>query len=204
MPRGAGSTPPPGGGCGIGAVPAAGCTRGPEWTSFANTSRAAGVPVRGYVSCVLGCPYEGPVHPDAVAFVAASLLELGCYEVSLGDTIGVGNAGSTARMLDAVLARVPADRVAVHCHDTYGQALANILVALQLGVGTVDASVAGLGGCPYAPGSTGNVATEDLLYMFDGLGIETGVRIDRVSDAARAIAPHLTHPLSSRYTLARR
>jgi hydroxymethylglutaryl-CoA lyase len=124
-----------------------------------------GLQVRGYLSCVLGCPYEGHISPKKVADVAAELHEMGCYEISLGDTIGVGTAGSTHRMLDEVLKRVPLEKVAVHYHDTYGQALANILTSLQFGVATIDASVSGLGGCPYAVGATGNVATEDVVFM---------------------------------------
>ena len=125
------------------------------------------IAVRGYVSCVLGCPYEGEIAPEAVARVAEELLAMGCYEVSLGDTIGVGTAGSTAAMLKAVSAVVPLQQLAVHFHDTYGQALANILIALQHGVSVVDSSVAGLGGCPYASGASGNVATEDVLYLLN-------------------------------------
>jgi len=146
----------------------------------AEAARAAGVRVRGYVSCVLGCPYEGEVKPDKVAEVAAALLEMGCYEVSLGDTIGVGTPGRTKAMIEACAKRVPIDRLAGHYHDTYGQALANIYASLELGVATFDASVAGLGGCPYAAGASGNVATEDVIYMLDGLGIRTGVDLGRL------------------------
>ncbi|TRY65259.1 hypothetical protein DNTS_014061 [Danionella cerebrum] len=143
---------------------------------FEQVIRAAqqeGIPVRGYVSCALGCPYEGPVKPSQVTKVAKCLFELGCYELSLGDTIGLGTAGSMAEMLRDVLTEVPVRALAVHCHDTYGQALPNILIALQMGVSVVDCSVAGLGGCPFAKGASGNVATEDVLYMLHGLGIET-------------------------------
>ncbi len=146
----------------------------------------AGVRVRGYISCVLGCPYEGDIAPQGVLDVARALLGLGCYEVSLGDTIGTGTAGSTQRLLDALLPHIPAQQLALHCHDTYGQALANILVGLQNGIATVDASVAGLGGCPYARGATGNVATEDVVYMLNGMGIHTGIDLGAlVSTGAR-------------------
>lgn len=142
--------------------------------------RAAGtgIAVRGYVSCVLGCPYEGPVDPSAVLRVSERLLALGCYEVSLGDTIGIGTAGSMGRLLERLLRDLPAGQLALHCHDTYGQALANLLVGLQHGIARIDSAVAGLGGCPYAAGASGNVATEDVIYLLDGLGIETGVDLD--------------------------
>ncbi|CEG42509.1 hydroxymethylglutaryl-mitochondrial-like [Plasmopara halstedii] len=139
-----------------------------------------GVRVRGYVSCVLGCPYQGQVNPSTVATVASKMIELGCYEVSLGDTIGVGNPASTLRMLQATKKVIPVGRLAVHFHNTYGQALSNLLIALQEGIAVVDSSVAGLGGCPYASGASGNVATEDVLYMLHGLGIQTGVDLDKV------------------------
>lgn len=158
----------------------------------------AGLPVRGYVSCVLGCPYQGEVTPAAVAGVTGRLLDMGCYEVSLGDTIGAGTAGSMARLLETLLRRFDSGRLAVHCHDTYGQALANILVALQHGIATVDASVAGLGGCPYARNATGNVATEDVVYMLQGMGIETGVDLTRLIDAGRHISERLGRPNASR------
>jgi isopropylmalate/homocitrate/citramalate synthase len=152
---------------------------------------ADGVRVRGYVSCVLGCPYQGPVEPGKVAEVSARLFEMGCAEISLGDTIGVGTPGKARAMLDAVTAQVPMERLAVHFHDTYGQALANVLACLELGVATVDSAVAGLGGCPYAKGASGNLATEDLLYMLRGLGIETGVDLDSVAAAGRVISERL-------------
>lgn len=138
------------------------------------------IKVRGYVSCVLGCPYEGEVAPQRVADVAAALYEMGCYEVSLGDTIGVGTPGKAKAMIEACAKRAPLERLAGHYHDTYGQALANIYASLELGVSTFDASVAGLGGCPYARGATGNVATEDVVYMLQGMGIDTGVDLDRL------------------------
>jgi hydroxymethylglutaryl-CoA lyase len=136
--------------------------------------------VRGYVSCVLGCPYEGEIAPGRVAEVAAALFEMGCYEVSLGDTIGVGTPGKAKAMIEACAKRMPLERLAGHYHDTYGQALANIYASLELGVSTFDASIAGLGGCPYARGATGNVATEDVVYMLQGMGIETGIDLDRL------------------------
>jgi isopropylmalate/homocitrate/citramalate synthase len=138
------------------------------------------IKVRGYVSCVLGCPYEGEVKPARVADVAAALLDMGCYEISLGDTIGVGTPGKTKAMIEACAKRVPIERLAGHYHDTYGQALANIYASLELGVATFDSSIAGLGGCPYAKGASGNVATEDVVYMLQGLGIETGVDLDKL------------------------
>jgi hydroxymethylglutaryl-CoA lyase len=143
-------------------------------------AQKAHVKVRGYVSCVLGCPYEGEVAPQRVADVAAALFEMGCYEVSLGDTIGVGTPGKTKAMIEACARSVPMERLAGHYHDTYGQALANIYASLELGVRTFDASVAGLGGCPYAAGASGNVATEDVVYMLHGLGMKTGVDLDRL------------------------
>jgi hydroxymethylglutaryl-CoA lyase len=156
------------------------------------------IPVRGYVSCVLGCPYEGEVTPQAVAEVTGRLLDLGCYEVSLGDTIGIGNAGSMQHLLHVLLTRFTPQQLAVHCHDTYGQALSNILVALQHGISTVDASVAGLGGCPYAPGASGNVATEDVVYMLHGMGIETGLALDKLIAAGSRISATLGRVNASR------
>lgn len=161
-------------------------------------ARDAGLPVRGYISCVLGCPYEGEIAPSAVLQVARSLLDMGCYEVSLGDTIGTGSAGGMQRLLECLLAAIPAAQVALHCHDTYGQAMANILVGLQHGIATVDASVAGLGGCPYARGASGNVATEDVLYMLDGLGIATGVDLNALVAAGERISAALGRPNGSR------
>ncbi|GAC19834.1 hydroxymethylglutaryl-CoA lyase [Paraglaciecola arctica] len=141
------------------------------------------LPVRGYVSCVLGCPYEGHVTPQKVAEVSHQLLEMGCYEISLGDTIGVGTPVKTQQMLEAVLSCIPANKLAVHFHDTYGQALVNILIALQQGISVVDSAVSGLGGCPYAKGASGNVATEDLVYMLDGMNIETGINLKKLTQA---------------------
>jgi hydroxymethylglutaryl-CoA lyase len=156
-----------------------------------DAANANGVRVRGYISVVLGCPYEGEVNPSAVADVAAKLYNMGCYEISLGDTIGAGTPGKTQAMIAAVARHVPVEKLAGHFHDTWGQALANAYAALELGVATFDSSVAGLGGCPYAKGATGNVATEDMLYMFDGLGIETGVNFDKLFDAGQFISNFL-------------
>lgn len=157
------------------------------------------LPVRGYLSCVLGCPYEGEVDPHAVSVLTQKLIDGGCYEVSLGDTIGTGTAGSMARLLEVIFSSgVSAHQLAVHCHDTYGQALANIVVALQHGVATIDASVAGLGGCPYAVGATGNVATEDVVYLLDGLGIEHGVSIPALLKASDFICSELGRETQSR------
>lgn len=161
-------------------------------------AQAAGIRVRGYVSCVLGCPYEGEISPEAVAGVAATLFEMGCYEVSLGDTIGAGTPGKTRRMLDAVARRVPVDKLAGHYHDTYGQAVANVYASLEAGVACFDSAVAGLGGCPYAPGASGNVATEDVVYMLDGLGIETGISLDALVDTAGWISERLGRPPASK------
>ena len=161
---------------------------------FRDVSRqalAAGLRVRGYISCVLGCPYEGEVEFDTVLMLTETLLEQGCYEVSLGDTIGVGTAGQAQALVDGLARRVPVNRLAAHFHDTYGQALANLHAVLQCGISVVDSSVAGLGGCPYAKGATGNVATEDVVYMLDGMGIETGVDMDRLLEAGRFISDFL-------------
>lgn len=154
--------------------------------------------VRGYVSCVLGCPYEGAIAPAAVAAVAERLYAMGCYEISLGDTIGVGTPGKAQAMVEAVAARVPVAKLAAHFHDTYGQALANIYAVLALGVAVIDSSVAGLGGCPYARGASGNVASEDVLYLLNGLGIETGVDLDRLVAAGQYIADFLGRPSGSK------
>jgi hydroxymethylglutaryl-CoA lyase len=177
------------------------CSIAESFERFAPVAAAArerGMRMRGYVSCVVDCPYEGKVAPEAVARVAARLLELGCYEVSLGDTIGTGTPGRIQAMIDAAAAAVPVERLAVHLHDTYGQALANILAALEKGVAVVDSSVAGLGGCPYAPGAAGNVASEDVLYMLDGLGVATGVDLGRLAAAGRFITAALGREPQSR------
>ncbi|XP_032351349.1 hydroxymethylglutaryl-CoA lyase, mitochondrial isoform X2 [Camelus ferus] len=161
-------------------------------------AQAASIPVRGYISCVLGCPYEGKISPAKVAEVAKKLYSMGCYEISLGDTIGVGTPGIMRDMLSAVMHEVPVAALAVHCHDTYGQALANTLMALQMGVSVVDSSVAGLGGCPYAQGASGNLATEDLVYMLTGLGIHTGVNLQKLLEAGAFICQALNRKTSSK------
>ena len=166
-------------------------------------AQAAGIRVRGYVSCVLGCPYEGDIAPQSVASVAAALFEMGCYEVSLGDTIGTGTPGKTRHMLEAVARRVPVEKLAGHYHDTYGQSLVNIYASLQMGVAVFDASVAGLGGCPYAAGASGNVATEDVVYLLQGLGIETGIDLDALVSTALWISDRLESPCGSKVSLAR-
>lgn len=169
-----------------------------KFSDVLEAARDNGIKVRGYVSCVVGCPYEGPVAPETVAKVAGMLYRAGCYEVSLGDTIGVGTPGTMRPMLQAVLQQVPASALAVHCHDTYGQALANILTALAMGIATVDSSVAGLGGCPYARGASGNVATEDVLYMLHGMGIPTGVDLQKVIGAGEFICKALNRTTNSK------
>ncbi|MCB4801503.1 hydroxymethylglutaryl-CoA lyase [Methylobacterium brachiatum] len=162
------------------------------------TARAAGLRVRGYVSCVLGCPYEGAVAAAAVTQVAEALLGLGCYEISLGDTIGTGTPLAARRLVEGVAAAVPLERIALHFHDTYGQALANLLACLDLGVSVIDSAVAGLGGCPYARGATGNVATEDVAYMLRGMGIETGIDLEALVDAGLSITRHLNREPASK------
>jgi hydroxymethylglutaryl-CoA lyase len=165
-------------------------------------AKEQGLRVRGYLSCVLGCPYEGEVAPNQVASLARRLLDMGCYEVSLGDTIGVGTPAKAQRMIEAVAAVVPRERLAVHFHDTYGQALANIFAALERGIAVVDSSVSGLGGCPYAKGASGNVATEDLLYMLNGLGIDTGVDLGALIAAGQFICDYLERPSGSKVAAA--
>ncbi|MFZ3421577.1 hydroxymethylglutaryl-CoA lyase [Vibrio harveyi] len=160
------------------------------------------IPVRGYLSCVADCPYDGPTKPEQVARVANLLMELGCYEVSLGDTIGTGTPIRIAKMLEAVQVKVPTDKLAVHFHDTWGQALANIYQALTMGINTVDSSVAGLGGCPYAHGASGNVATEDVLYLCQGLGIETGVDLELLAKAGWMISEELNRQPISKVSMA--
>jgi len=150
-----------------------------------------GIKVRGYISCVIACPYEGDVKPQKVAEVAGALYDMGCYEISLGDTIGVGTPGKTQAMIEACAQRVPTVQLAGHYHDTYGQALANIYASMELGVATFDSSVAGLGGCPYAKGASGNVATEDVVYMLQGLGIDTGIDLDKLVETGAWISAYL-------------
>jgi len=159
-----------------------------EVMAFAKTNN---IRVRGYVSCVLGCPYEGEINPQAVLSVSQKLLDLGCYEVSLGDTIGVGTAKKVTQLIELLLTYIDKTKLAVHFHDTYGQALTNIYAALSLGIATVDAAVAGLGGCPYAKGASGNVATEDVVYLLQGLGIEHGIDLQRLSDTGWEITKAL-------------
>jgi hydroxymethylglutaryl-CoA lyase len=166
-------------------------------------AKAANVRVRGYVSCVLGCPYDGKIAPEQVASVARELYAMGCYEVSLGDTIGTGTAGKTRSMLEVVGRDIPRDRLAGHFHDTYGQALANIYASLLEGINVFDSSVAGLGGCPYAKGATGNVATEDVLYLLQGLCIETGMDMDKLIAAGQRICEVLGKANGSRVARAR-
>ena len=165
-------------------------------------AKSENISVRGYVSCVLGCPYEGPVSVAQVDEVAQQLLHMGCYEISLGDTIGVGTPASTSALLDKLLASIPTDKLAMHMHDTYGQALANILIALQMGISVIDSSIAGLGGCPYANGASGNVATEDLVYMLTGLGIDHGVDLDKLLIAGNNIVAKLNRANGSKVACA--
>ena len=163
---------------------------------------AAGLRVRGYLSTAFGCPFEGPVAPERVAEVAARLADLGVFEVAVSDTIGIAHPGQVPRVLDAVLARLQVQKIALHFHDTRGTALANVMAALPFGVATFDASAGGLGGCPYAPGAAGNLASDDLIYLLDGLGIETGVSLKRLSEASAFIGRRLDHRLPSRYAQA--
>ncbi len=168
-----------------------------------DAARKHGVRVRGYVSCVLGCPYEGQVDASQVAAVARELYEMGCYEVSLGDTIGTGTPGATRHLFNVVGAQVPRPQLAGHFHDTYGQALANVYASLLEGINVFDSSVAGLGGCPYAKGASGNVASEDVLYMLQGLGIETGIDLEKLIDAGQRISSVLGRANGSRVARAR-
>ena len=174
-----------------------------RFQSVTQAARARDIPVRGYVSCVLGCPYEGAIAPSSVARVAGALYEMGCYEISLGDTIGVGTPSEAVAMVEEVARRVPMSALAGHFHDTYGQALANVYATLQRGVAVFDSSVAGLGGCPYAPGASGNLATEDLLYLLQGLGVDTGVDLGAMLEADRYICAALKRESRSHVALAR-
>ncbi|MGB1262225.1 MAG: hydroxymethylglutaryl-CoA lyase [Cognaticolwellia sp.] len=167
-------------------------------------AKAANIPVRGYVSCVVGCPYDGDIAPEQVANVAEKLYQMGCYEISLGDTIGVGTPASVTKMLQAVSARVPVDKLAVHFHDTYGQALSNIYAALQAGITVVDSAIAGLGGCPYAKGASGNVATEEVLYMLNGLGITSDIDFEKLLAAGWFISDKLGKAANSKVSMAYR
>jgi isopropylmalate/homocitrate/citramalate synthase len=170
-----------------------------RYADVARRAAIAKVRVRAYLSTAFGCPYEGAVPVTRVVDLAARLLELGAYEVAISDTIGIAHPGQVWDVLEALFAAVPRERLALHFHDTRGTALSNVLAALQAGVTTFDSSAGGLGGCPYAPGASGNLATEDLLYMLEGLGIETGVSLDAVAAAARGIQPFIGHPLPSRF-----
>jgi len=170
-----------------------------NYAPVAMRALSEGMRVRGYVSTAFGCPYEGEVAPEKVLEVSARLLDLGCYEVSVGDTIGVGTPMQVQGVIGMLLQVIPASKLAMHFHDTRGTALANSLAALEMGIATYDAASGGLGGCPYAPGASGNMATEDLVYMLDAMAIETGVDIKRLVAASQIIAPYLDHPLPGRY-----
>jgi hydroxymethylglutaryl-CoA lyase len=161
-------------------------------------ARSQGIAVRGYVSCVIGCPYEGAISPERVLAVTDTLLAMGCYEVSLGDTIGVGTPGTFAALLDQLLHRIPPEKLALHCHNTYGQALANIFLGLQYGICTIDSAIAGLGGCPYAKGASGNVATEDVVYMLEHSGIKTGLAMEHLVETGQWISSVLNRPNGSK------
>ena len=169
-----------------------------RYEAVMESAQQAGLKVRGYVSCVLGCPYEGEIAPERVAEVAERLFQLGCYEISLGDTVGVGTPVKAQRMIDAVSQAVPVEKLAAHFHDTYGQALANLFAVLQQGVSVIDASVSGLGGCPYAKGASGNVATEDVVYLLNGLGIDCGVDLERLIQAGDYISTYLKRQTASK------
>ena len=173
-----------------------------NYRQVCDRARGAGLRVRGYLSTAFGCPYEGEVAPERAAEVASRIIDLGVFEVSVSDTIGIAHPGQVPRVLDAVLTRVPVDQVALHFHDTRGTALANVLAALPFGISTFDASAGGLGGCPYAPGAAGNLATEDLIYMLNGLKTETGVSLSALTDASAFMESKLDHRLPSRYSQA--
>lgn len=173
-----------------------------RYHDVALAARKLSIPLRGYISCVVGCPVEGAVPPSKVAYVAKELFDMGCSEISLGDTIGVGTPGTVLPMLESVIDIVPVEKLAVHFHDTYGQAISNILASLQMGISTVDSSVSGLGGCPYAKGASGNVATEDVVYMLNGLGVETNVDLQKVILAGDFICKHLGRSSGSKTAIA--
>ena len=173
-----------------------------RFEDIAASAQQLNLPMRGYVSTIIGCPYQGDIDPQAVADVAKTLYQMGCFEISLGDTIGVGTPIKFKRMLDAVLKEVPADKIAVHCHNTYGQALVNIYASLEYGINKIDSAVAGLGGCPYAKGASGNIATEDVLYMLHGMNIETGVDLDEVIKIGNWICRELKRDNQSKVGLA--
>ena len=165
-------------------------------------AKALNIPVRGYVSCVMGCPYEGKIAPKAVADVSKTLLDMGCYEISLGDTIGTGTPGATKALMDEVLNAIPVSKIAAHFHDTYGQALVNLYTAMEYGVAVIDSAVSGLGGCPYAKGASGNVATEDVVYMLNGMGITSNVDMDKLLDTSRFVQSVLGRPPVSKVATA--
>ena len=165
-------------------------------------ARTLNIPVRAYVSCVMGCPYEDEISARAVAEVSSRLYKMGCYEISLGDTIGVGNPKLARQLIETVSEHIPVENLAAHFHDTYGQALANILAVLELGVKTIDSAVSGLGGCPYAKGASGNVATEDVVYMLNGMGIETGISLPKLIETGAMISNHLGQKSNSKVAIA--
>lgn len=169
-----------------------------RFQTLIDAAKTQNIPVRGYISCVVGCPYSGAVDANTVASIAKELLAMGCYEISLGDTIGVGTAGHVKRLIETIARDVPIEKIAAHMHDTYGQALANIYAALEMGVSVIDSSVAGLGGCPYAAGATGNVATEDVVYLLNGLGIEHGVNLEKLIYSGNTISAVLNKPSNSK------
>ena len=170
-----------------------------RYRNLVQMAHAANIPVRGYLSCVVACPYEGPISPTIVAERTAQLIDMGCFQVSLGETIGVATVATTRPMLQAVTAAIPATQLAVHFHDTYGQAVANTLTALEdFEIRVVDAAVAGLGGCPYAPGAAGNLATEDIVYLLHGLGVHTGIDMNGLVQAADYVTSILQRPSRSK------
>ncbi|EIK44500.1 hydroxymethylglutaryl-CoA lyase [Cellvibrio sp. BR] len=174
-----------------------------RFETLISAAKAQQIPVRGYISCVAGCPYSGAVNAQTVASIAKELLAMGCYEISLGDTIGVGTAGQIKHLIETLARDIPIEKIAAHMHDTYGQALANIYAALEMGVSVVDSSVAGLGGCPFAAGATGNVATEDVVYLLNGLGIQHGVDLDKLIYAGNTISAALNKPSNSKVAKAK-
>ncbi|XP_060216095.1 hydroxymethylglutaryl-CoA lyase, mitochondrial isoform X1 [Lycium barbarum] len=173
-----------------------------RYRAVTSAAKKISIPVRGYVSCAIGCPVEGAISPSKVAYVAKELHDMGCFEISLGDTIGIATPGAVVPMLEAVMAVVPVEKLAVHFHDTYGQSLSNILVSLQMGISTIDSSVAGLGGCPYAKGASGNVSTEDVVYMLNGLGIKTNVDLQKLLLTGEFISKYLGRPSGSKAAIA--
>lgn len=182
------------------------CSIAESLNRFADITTVAkkhNIKIRAYISCVLGCPYEGEIKSETVVYVAEKLIHMGCYEISLGDTIGVGTPLKAQQLIEMLSKKIPTEQLAVHFHDTYGQALANIFAALEKGIAVIDSSVAGLGGCPYAKGASGNVATEDVLYMLDGMGIATGVNLTRLIDVGQFICRHLNKKPQSKVSLAR-